>query len=56
MSNTDAHIPLDMRNALEKYERNATKILTTFINKIEASTPPEMLYHYTNDTGLKGII
>jgi hypothetical protein len=45
-----------MARAITRYERNATKILQDFINTVEAKKPPPVLYHYTNDAGLAGII
>jgi hypothetical protein len=49
-------IPIKMRTALAAYDRSATKLLQDFLTKLEATTPPPMLYHYTNDVGLKGIL
>ena len=48
--------PRDMAKAITRYEAEATKILQGFINTIEATKPPALLYHYTNDAGLAGII
>jgi hypothetical protein len=31
-------------------------MLQEFIRTVEAKAPPPLLYHYTNDTGLAGII
>ena len=45
-----------MTAALKDYERAATKVLQTFVTRIEAASQPPMIYHYTNDAGLKGII
>ncbi|MFZ3351214.1 MAG: DUF2971 domain-containing protein [Xanthobacteraceae bacterium] len=45
-----------MKTALKQYERDATKVLQRFVNTIEATSPPPMVYHYTNDAGLRGII
>jgi hypothetical protein len=49
-------IPPTMTAALKDYERTATKVLQTFVTRIEAASQPPMIYHYTNDAGLKGII
>src|SRR6266851_9677740 len=56
MAKRTPRIPRTMTDALRKYERQATEILTEFVQKIEAAKPPPMLYHYTNEAGLKGII
>jgi hypothetical protein len=45
-----------MTAALNTYERAATEILQGFVTAIEATPPPPMIYHYTNDAGLQGII
>jgi Protein of unknown function (DUF2971) len=49
-------IPAAMTAALKTYEHAATEILQEFVRAIEASSPPPMIYHYTDDTGLQGII
>jgi Protein of unknown function (DUF2971) len=56
MPKTDPLIPRDMAKAIVRYEREATIILQAFINTVEAKKPPDLLYHYTNDAGLAGII
>jgi hypothetical protein len=56
MPQTDPRIPRDMAKAILRYDAEATKILQAFINKIEIKNPPTVLYHYTNDAGLEGII
>jgi hypothetical protein len=45
-----------MTAALKTYERDATNLLQDFVTKLEATPPPPMIYHYTNDAGLKGIL
>jgi len=56
MRKTDPRIPRDMAKAILKCDADATKILQAFINTVEAKKPPPLLYHYTNDSGLEGII
>jgi hypothetical protein len=56
MPRTDPLIPRDMAKAITRYERDATKVLQEFIKTVEARMPPPLLYHYTNDAGLAGII
>jgi hypothetical protein len=45
-----------MAGALKRYEREATDVLQTFINTVEAKPPPSMLFHYTDAAGLRGIV
>lgn len=45
-----------MTAALRTYERVATEVLQDFVSAIEATAPPPMIYHYSNDVGLQGII
>jgi len=56
MPRTDPRIPRDMAKAILGYDADATKILHARINTAEAKKPPPILYHYTNDAGLAGII
>jgi hypothetical protein len=49
-------LPKEMAAALRYYERAATGVLQRFVTTIEATRPPSMIYHYTNDAGLGGII
>jgi hypothetical protein len=56
MPRTDPRIPRDMARAILRYEAEATKILQAFVNTVETKKPPPILYHYTNDAGLAGII
>ena len=56
MPKTDPRIPRDMAKAVLRCDAEATKILQAFINTVEARRPPPILYHYTNDVGLAGII
>ena len=56
MPRTDPRVPSKMAQAILKYDAEATKILQAFLNTVEARKPPPILYHYTNDAGLAGII
>jgi len=49
-------VPRDMRDALAKLGHEAEEIVDTFLTTLEAIPPPPILYHYTNDVGLKGIL
>ena len=49
-------IPQDMKNALTEFDTTANGIVRSFIDTLESQEPPEIIYHYTNDVGLKGIL
>jgi hypothetical protein len=56
MPKHDPRIPRDMVKALRQYETEATKTLESFVGTVEAKKPPPMLYHYTTESGLRGIL
>ena len=56
MPKTDPRVPRDMAKAILRCDAEATKVLQAFINAVEAKKPPPVLYHYTNDAGLAGIV
>lgn len=45
-----------MRKALDNFEKEFQKIIGSFIQHIEASALSPIIYHYTNDVGLRGIL
>ncbi len=49
-------VPPDMRDALAKFGDEADRIVDEFLASLEATLPPPILYHYTNDVGLRGIL
>ena len=49
-------VPRDMRDALEKFNDEATEIVHSFLGTLDSQQPPPIIYHYTNDMGLKGIL
>ena len=49
-------IPQDMHDALTKFDATAGGIVNTFLEKVESREPPEIIWHYTNDVGLRGIL
>lgn len=54
---TDADIiPTDMRTALDDFDRLAENIIACFVGPLDSQAPPPLIYHYTNDVGLKGIL
>jgi len=51
-----APVPQDMRDALAKFGKQAEEIVGAFLSTLEAAPSPEILYHYTDESGLKGIL
>jgi hypothetical protein len=49
-------IPPDMQAELEAFDKGCDAAIAEFVRELEAETPPAMLYHYTDDGGLKGIL
>jgi len=56
MPRISTRIPQNMAQALKRYEGAATDVLQSFIKTVEAKPPPRMLFHYTDGTGLRGIV
>ena len=54
MENTK--IPQDMKDALIKFDAAAEAIVKSFLDTVESQEPPKIIYHYTNDVGLRGIL
>src|ERR1035437_5356111 len=49
-------IPQDMKDALKKFDATAEECVKSFLETVESQEPPEIIYHYTNDVGLRGIL
>jgi hypothetical protein len=49
-------VPRDMQDALERFNDDAQEIVHSFLATLESQPPPPIVYHYTNDVGLKGIL
>jgi DUF2971 family protein len=49
-------IPSDMRAALDAFNQAAQEIINSKLGHLESVEPPPMIYHYTNDLGLRGIL
>jgi hypothetical protein len=49
-------VPVDMKDALEKFYGEAGQIVHSFLRTLESQEPPPVIYHYTNDVGLRGIL
>jgi hypothetical protein len=52
----DPVIPADMQAALEAFGHSTEKIIVSFVGSLDSMPPPPMIYHDTNDTGLRGIL
>ena len=48
--------PQDMQDALDKFGREAEQIITSFRKKLDLQKQPPIIYHYTDDVGLRGIL
>ena len=49
-------LPQDMREQLQKIRQRSKELVASFVGKIDSSPPPPLIYHYTNDAGLRGIL
>ena len=49
-------VPRDMQEALEKFNGEAEQIVHSFLETLESQESPPIIYHYTNDAGLRGIL
>lgn len=54
MENTK--IPQYMKDTITKFDATAEGIVASFLETVESQEPPETIYHYTNDAGLRGIL
>lgn len=52
----NANIPQDMKDELTKFDATAESCVNSFLETVEFRDPPEIIYHYTNDVGLRGIL
>ena len=49
-------VPQEMKDALEKFDGEAEGVVQSFLATLEAREPSPLIYHYTNDAGLRGIL
>jgi hypothetical protein len=49
-------VPPDLRAAVDKFDADADKIIRSVASALDATAPPEIVYHYTDDNGLRGIL
>jgi Protein of unknown function (DUF2971) len=50
------NLPSALRTALERFAAESYKAVVSFAAPLEAQEPPSMIYHYTDDVGLRGIL
>src|SRR6476646_739847 len=48
--------PKDMREALDKFSKESQDVVEAFLAPMNATEPPPLIYHYTDDAGLRGIL
>jgi CTP:molybdopterin cytidylyltransferase MocA len=49
-------IPPDVQKAIDQFHTEADKIIQPFVEGLKAKKPPPLIYHYTGDVGLRGIL
>lgn len=49
-------IPPDIRAELDRFNDTAERIIAEFCGTLDSQPPPPVIYHYTNDAGLRGIL
>jgi hypothetical protein len=51
-------IPQDMQDALDRFTSDAEKIINSFLQSLQSlpQARPPIIYHYTHDVGLRGIL
>lgn len=49
-------IPSDMQSALDRFRDEARQILNSLLSEVHSRELPPIIYHYTDDSGLKGIL
>lgn len=45
-----------MQDALDKFSCEAEQIIASFLKTLESQKPPPMIYHYSDDVGLRGVL
>ncbi len=53
---SERSFPQDMEDALDAFCVEAQTIIDTFLKTLEAQPIPPVIYHYTDDVGLRGIL
>src|SRR5690349_14469339 len=52
----DSVIPPEMKAELGKFDQAAEALIASFVGPLDSEPAPPSVYHYTNDTGLRGIL
>jgi Protein of unknown function (DUF2971) len=52
----NSEIPQAIHDALSKFDADADAIVRAFVGPLELQRVPALVYHYTNDAGLRGIL
>jgi hypothetical protein len=50
------HLPDDLTAALSEFDAQGMSILSPLLSRINEISPPQMIYHYTDERGLRGIL
>ena len=50
-----ANFPEELLEALATFDSSAEEIIRPLVEEIERPGPPPLVFHYTDDTGLRGI-
>ena len=56
MPENNTGIPEDMLEAIETFDKQAKSIVQDFFSENYSQQAPERIYHYTDSTGLLGIL
>jgi hypothetical protein len=49
-------LPQEMQAEIDRFDQEAERIVVAFVGPMNSEPPPQALFHYTNDAGLKGIL
>ena len=53
---SDPIIPPDLEKLADEFAEKADEVVGGFGRKLDAQTPPPIIYHYTDGAGLRGIL
>lgn len=51
-----ASVPSDILHAINRFDQEATEIVGSLLTRLEQTPEPQIIYHYTTDLGLRGIL
>jgi hypothetical protein len=51
-----AGLPPELEDKLKDFYAQATSVIQNFVNPLNVMKPPAIIYHYTDDHGLRGIL